>query len=66
MAIDPELRKMYEKIGAAKAKLQDVKRRPHSISCASEDMTGYPAACNCDADQANASIEEATKILNEI
>lgn len=40
------------------------KAREHSDQCHSEDLTGYPAPCNCGADDFNAAIDKVEEHYN--
>ncbi len=68
--------KNIEKIARARAKLEividEIKAElegllaDHHIQCPAEDLTGFPAACNCGADKKNTKIQSIiSKLEND-
>lgn len=53
-----EEKELYMKIGALRERLK-LHKKEHTAGCASEDMTGMPAPCDCGASKHNKDIDEA-------
>ena len=51
-------KELYMKIGALKERL-GLQKKEHTSGCASEDMTGMPAPCNCGASKHNKEIDDS-------